>query len=689
MAGLPLVGDEFAGYRVRSVLGRGGMSVVYQAENLRLSSIIALKVLAPELASDDVFRARFLEESRIAASLNHPNVIPIYDMGSHDELLYIAMRYVSGTDMRQMIKKRGRILPSTALFLVGQAARALDAAHRKGLVHRDVKPGNLLIERGSDDADPDHVYLADFGITKHAMSRSGLTSTGQFLGTIDYVAPEQIRGTSVLGLADQYSLGCVLYECLTGRVPFEKDLDAAIIWAHVEETPVMPTVLRPELPPEIDDVFGRVLAKRPDERYRSCREFVEAARMAMGIFGPGTEASLAYGATTASPQADAPPDSREGTPPDRFSWSDRASRAHSAGPVVDPVVPGGAAPAAASGPGQSWGSQPGAGQAAYGQPGYGQPGYGQPGYPPPGAGQSGAGQVGGTLTSHRREYGIAGPGEPGQPAGAPPSPGEPRGPQWYRRPRWIAALAAVVVLLAGLGTWAALSGSGSHPPKAAMKMSTSPRPKPTPPALMTALLLANRSGDATGKLPPSTCKQDTPTHVTCTAPAAGISGVVFQTYPNLKALYAAYTAKVTSLNSNQFRQNFTDCGSQATYGEVGWNHLFQHTRKYTVNQMTQGMVKDDQAAGRVFCNYTQGLEYMVWTQNDGNLMGYVAGPVHTDVWDWWVAVHHNIGIGGAPMNMNMPTPSASGSGASPSMSPSGSMSGMSASRSSSMSSMAG
>ena len=298
MAGLPLVGDEFAGYRVRSVLGRGGMSVVYQAENLRLSSVIALKVLAPELAADDVFRARFLEESRIAASLNHPNVIPIYDMGSQDDLLYIAMRYVSGTDMRQMIKKRGRILPATALFLVGQAARALDAAHRKGLVHRDVKPGNLLIERGSDEADPDHVYLADFGITKHAMSRSGLTSTGQFLGTIDYVAPEQIRGTSVLGLADQYSLGCVLYECLTGRVPFEKDLDAAIIWAHVEETPTMPTVLRPELPPEIDEVFGRVLAKRPDERYGSCREFVEAARMALGIFGPGTESSLAFGTMT-------------------------------------------------------------------------------------------------------------------------------------------------------------------------------------------------------------------------------------------------------------------------------------------------------------------------------------------------------------------------------------------------------
>ena len=182
-------------------------------------------------------------------------------------------------------------------------------------------------------------------------------------------------------------------------------------------------------------------------------------------------------------------------------------------------------------------------------------------------------------------------------------------------------------------------------------MSAKAKQTPTPGALMTAHVLANRSGDATGKLPASSCKQTNATVVTCTAPAAGISGGVFQTYPNQKALYAAYTAKVTALNSNQFKQDFSDCGSQATFGEVGWNHLFQHTRKYTVDQMTMGAVRDDQAAGRVFCNYTQGLEYMVWTQNDGHLMGYVAGPVHTDVWDWWVAVHHNIGIGGAPMNM--------------------------------------
>ena len=300
MSELPMVGDEFAGFRLRSVLGRGGMSVVYEAENPRLGSVIALKVLAPELAADDAFRARFLAESRIAASLNHPNVIPVYDMGSCAGLLYIAMRYVSGTDLREVLKKRSRISPAAAVFQLGQAARALDAAHRKGLVHRDVKPGNLLIERGGDD-DPDHVYLADFGITKHVMSRSGLTSTGQFLGTINYVAPEQIRGTPVTGLADQYSLGCVLYECLTGRVPFDKDLDAAIIWAHVEEMPPLPATLRPELPPEVDEVFSRVLAKRPADRYRDCREFVEAARACLGGLAAEPQAGPSL-ASLAGPQ---------------------------------------------------------------------------------------------------------------------------------------------------------------------------------------------------------------------------------------------------------------------------------------------------------------------------------------------------------------------------------------------------
>ncbi|HEU5420363.1 MAG TPA: hypothetical protein VFV41_21930, partial [Streptosporangiaceae bacterium] len=478
---------------------------------------------------------------------------------------------------------------------------------------------------------------------------------------------EQIRGTSVLGLADQYSLGCVLYECLTGRVPFEKDLDAAIIWAHVEETPTMPTILRPELPPQIDEVFGRVLAKRPDERYGSCREFVQAAQQALGVYGPGTESSLTYGATTADPSTrprGITPVSRPSVPPDQFSWSGRISQPSAPAPVApDPVAPG-SAPAT-----------PPTDASPYYAP------------PPTAAQPSGSRHSGGTIASHRRQYAgpdQGGPGQqagPGLPSAGPPAGPPPREPRWYRQPRWIAVLAAVGMVLVGLGVWAGLNGPGSH--HNAAPPSASPEAKPKTSALMAALILANKSADAAGKLPPSTCKQGVPTVVTCSAPAAGITAAIFQTFPNQQALYAAYTAKVAALSpGDKFKQNFADCESQITYGETGWNHLFHHTPKYTVDQMIMNKVTDDQAAGRVFCNYTQGLEYMVWTQNDGHLMGYVAGPVHTDVWDWWVKVHHNIGIGGAPMDMQMPSasPSASGMPASPSrspsMSPSASMSGM-------------
>jgi serine/threonine-protein kinase len=289
MPELPLVGTDFAGYRLRAVLGRGGMSIVYQAENPRLGNLIALKVLDPELADDQVFRNRFREESQIAASLNHPHVIPIHDFGSAQGLLYIAMRYVSGTDLRHLIANRGWLAPYKSVHLLEQAARALDAAHRRGLVHRDVKPGNLLISQGSDDGDPDHVYLADFGITKYAGRRSGLTVAGTVLGTVHYVSPEHIQDRTVLGRADQYSLGCVLYECLTGRAPFEKNSNEAIMWAHVHDFAASPSLLRPGLPPAIDEVFARVLAKDPDDRYADCREFIAAARDALATAPTGTQ----------------------------------------------------------------------------------------------------------------------------------------------------------------------------------------------------------------------------------------------------------------------------------------------------------------------------------------------------------------------------------------------------------------
>ena len=289
MPDLPRVGEEFGNYRLGQRLGRGGMSVVYQAANWRLGNVVALKILAPDLANDDIFRTRFLQESRIAAGFNHPHVVPVIDSGAYDGLLYIAMRYVAGTDLRQMIAEQRRLDPGTAVHLLSQAALALDAAHRRGLVHRDVKPANLLVERTSDDADPDHLYLADFGITKYVGEPGrlgGLTTAGTIMGTALYLAPEQARELPVGGAADQYALGCVLYECLTGRAPFEKGSVQATMIAHVEEPPPPATMFRPGLPPAIDAVLGRVLAKQPGQRYPTCRAFMAAASDALTMPGP-------------------------------------------------------------------------------------------------------------------------------------------------------------------------------------------------------------------------------------------------------------------------------------------------------------------------------------------------------------------------------------------------------------------
>jgi serine/threonine-protein kinase len=425
MAEMPLVGEEFAGYRLVSVLGRGGMSVVFQAENPRLGNVIALKVLDSSLASDDIFRTRFLEESRIAASMNHPNVIPIHDMGSSDGLLYIAMRCVTGTDLRQMLKKRGRLQPDTAVFLLEQAARALDAAHRRGLVHRDVKPGNLLVERGNEGSDPEHVYLTDFGITKHMGSRTGLTSSGQFLGTIDYVAPEQIRGISVLGLADQYSLGCVLYECLTGRVPFEKDLDAAIIWAHVEESPTLPTLLRPDLPPDIDEVFARVLAKNPGDRFETCKEFMTAAREALG------------------PMADPP--SRSGSLSMRLPRSGPAP--YPAEPEPGAYLGAQYAPQSGSYQGGQYGSQP-------------------EGYPPTELAHDSADAFTAAPTANWPSIAAT---PPLSPAGRPVPPGPPGPPGGRRRSRrrgrsrgWLVGMAALVLVAGGTAAGVTIALTRGH-----------------------------------------------------------------------------------------------------------------------------------------------------------------------------------------------------------------------------------
>jgi DNA-binding beta-propeller fold protein YncE/tRNA A-37 threonylcarbamoyl transferase component Bud32 len=263
------VDSELLGYRVEAVLGRGGMSVVYLAEDLRLKRRVALKLLAPALAEDEAFRGRFLVESELAASLDHPNIVPIYAAGEANQRLFIAMRYVEGHDLKQLLRD-GPVSPVRTIEVCAQVAEALDFAHERGLVHRDVKPSNVLLDaRG-------HVYLADFGLTKR-LAEPRAVEPGLF-GTIDYIAPEQIRDGEVDGRADVYSLGCLLCECLTGEPPFHRATDAAALFAHLEE--------EPPAPPGLAQVIPRALAKEPHHRYGTCAELVGAAREALGLGEP-------------------------------------------------------------------------------------------------------------------------------------------------------------------------------------------------------------------------------------------------------------------------------------------------------------------------------------------------------------------------------------------------------------------
>ena len=243
-------GSEVAGYRIESLVGRGGMGVVYRALQLRLERIVALKVIAPELLDDEGVRERFLAEARAAASVDHPNVIPVHEAGEDDGVAFIAMRFVAGDDLRSLVRGGGALDPAEAGGIVAQAAAALDAIHRAGFVHRDVKPANLLVDPGG------HVYLTDFGLAKQVITRSGGTRTGHWVGTLDYVAPEQIRGGRIDARADVYALGGVLHYALTGRVPFEREGDEAKLWAQLSAPPPVPSELRRGLRPEFDAVGG-------------------------------------------------------------------------------------------------------------------------------------------------------------------------------------------------------------------------------------------------------------------------------------------------------------------------------------------------------------------------------------------------------------------------------------------------
>jgi serine/threonine-protein kinase len=349
-------GRRVAGYLLEEQIGAGGMAVVFRAIDERLGRKVALKILAPALAADEAFRKRFIRESRAAAAVDDPHIIPVYEAGEADGVLFIAMRLVPGRDVRTLLADEESLPPGRVTAIISPVASALDAAHAAGLVHRDVKPANILVDARPDR--PDHVYLSDFGLSKGASS-AALTGTGLFLGTPSYIAPEQIQGHAIDGRTDQYALACAAFELLTGQPPFERDQGMAVIWAHLSESPPSTRTLRPELPAAVDGVFSRAMAKQPDDRYPTCGDFAEALRAALGVMpynaGPGLVPGLGHrqAVEVAPGPVVAPPavPGLAGVPHDlptvaagaagagRLAWTPSGPEARTRGPAPAPRAP--------------------------------------------------------------------------------------------------------------------------------------------------------------------------------------------------------------------------------------------------------------------------------------------------------------------------------------------------------------
>jgi CheY-like chemotaxis protein len=276
----PRLGTVIAGYRIEERIGHGGMGVVYRAEHINLQRRAAIKIIAPDLAESAGFRERFTREARIAAALQHPNIVTVYDAGEVDGLLYLAMQYIQGEDLAAVLMRDGRLRPYRAIDVCRQVASALDAAHAMGLIHRDVKPANVLIEGRT-------AFLTDFGLTKRLDgTHAQITRVGDVVGTIHYVAPEQIEGRKVSARSDVYSLGCLLYHCLSGQVPFARETDVGVIYAHLSEEPAKLVEVRPDLPEGLDAVVAKAMDKSPDRRFPSCGDMISAARAVLDAAGP-------------------------------------------------------------------------------------------------------------------------------------------------------------------------------------------------------------------------------------------------------------------------------------------------------------------------------------------------------------------------------------------------------------------
>jgi YVTN family beta-propeller protein len=272
-------GATFAGHRIEAVAGRGGMGVVYRARNLVLDQERAIKVIAGDLSHDRGFRERFRRESRLAASIEHPNLVPVHHAGEEEGRLFLAMRFIDGTDLGELIGSRGRLEPRDAVRILDQVATALDAAHARGLVHRDVKPANVLLE---GEPGRERAYLTDFGISKLVGAAGELTTTGRFMGTVDYVAPEQIAGEQVDARADVYSLSCIIFHALAGKPPFRRDTQLATLFAHANDPRPRLSALDARSPPELDEALARGMAQRPDDRFESTGDLARAVHAALG-----------------------------------------------------------------------------------------------------------------------------------------------------------------------------------------------------------------------------------------------------------------------------------------------------------------------------------------------------------------------------------------------------------------------
>jgi serine/threonine protein kinase len=303
-------GSQVAGYQIVELIGRGGMAVVYRARDIRLDRWVALKILSPDLALDQTFRQRFIRESRAAAAVDHPNIVPIFEAGDADGVLFIAMRYVGGPDVHSLLAREGPLPAARVVGIVMQVASALDAAHACGLVHRDVKPANMLLNRLAETGESgaaDHVYLSDFGVSKQSESTSSLTRTGQLVGTLDYLAPEQVEGRPVDARTDVYSLACAAFEMLSGTPPFKRDQGLAVLWAQLSAAPPALTSRRRDLPPAVDRVIAKALAKAPGDRYDTCLGFASALQEACGLRPGGASPSSGPGWPLRSPTEVAAP----------------------------------------------------------------------------------------------------------------------------------------------------------------------------------------------------------------------------------------------------------------------------------------------------------------------------------------------------------------------------------------------